>query len=391
MLKKFDLRRFLYNGKLLFILICSIITVVSLLLSGQIARELRTKEVHDVKLWSTAITQLANDSKRDYEYNFKTLAVNIVGTNSSIPTIMTDNDLNIISYRNIPKNIAKDSVKLRSYITKMAKSNDPIIVTTDKGYDHYIFYTESHTLTILKVFPFIQLLIIVVFIVFSYITFRSSIKNKQNKVWIGMAKETAHQLGSPTSSLLGWLEYLKSQDIDNHVIEEMNKDISRLMKVVERFSKIGSTTQLEPRNITEIINGTVNYFKVRVPKNTTLEYISNENNPLQAMVNEALFDWVIENMIKNAIDAVQGKGSIVVTTHDDKENIYIDVTDSGKGMSKSVQDKIFNPGYTTKTRGWGLGLSLSHRIINDYHKGNIYVAYSEPSKGTTMRIVLKRL
>lgn len=387
---KLNLRQLLFNGRLLFIFICTVIAIGSLFLSGRIAEELRSKELQEVRLWSMAISQLGNENGA-HDQTYMSLAVDIVSTNNTIPTIMTDENLKVLSYRNIPKPIAKDPDKLQQYITRMARSNNPIIINSFNGSKHYIFYKESTTLTLLKLFPYIQLCIIGIFILFSYITMRSSIRNQQNMVWIGMAKETAHQLGSPTSSLLGWLEYLKTQNTDPTAIEEINKDISRLLKVVDRFSKIGSTTKLEPRNVTEIINGCVSYFEKRVPKNATLTYISNESNPLQAMVNEVLFDWVIENLIKNAIDAVQGKGSITITTYDDVNNIYIDVTDTGKGMPKSSYEKIFTPGFTTKTRGWGLGLSLSRRIIKEYHKGKIYVAHSEIDKGTTMRIELKRL
>lgn len=387
----FSLRNFIASGRAVFILICAFIITLSLFLANNISRELRMKEVNDIRLWAMAESQLRNDINRDYEESFKMLATNVISNNNSIPTIMTDGSLNVISYHNIPRRAAKDPKKLNKLIERMARNNDPIVVNTQRGTTTYIFYQDSPTLIMLNVFPYIQLSIIVIFIFFSYVTMRSSRNSQQDRVWVGMAKETAHQLGSPTSSLLGWLEYLKTQDIDPTVIEEMNKDINRLLKVIDRFSKIGATTQLEPRNVMETISGTVSYFSARLPKYTTLEYINNANNPLQALINDALFDWVIENLIKNAIDAVQGKGKITITTYDDDKNIYIDVTDTGKGMAKSNFDKIFKPGFTTKTRGWGLGLSLSKRIIEEYHRGKIYVAHSEIDKGTTIRIELKRL
>ena len=349
------------------------------------------KEVNDIRLWAMAESQLRNDINRDYEESFRLLATNVISNNNSIPTIMTDGSLNVMSYHNIPRRIAKDPKRLSKLIERMARNNDPIVVNSQRGTTTYIFYQDSPTLIMLNVFPYIQMSIIAIFIFFSYVTMRSSRNSQQDRVWVGMAKETAHQLGSPTSSLLGWLEYLKTQNIDPAVIEEMNKDINRLLKVIERFSKIGATTQLEPRNVMETISGTVSYFSARLPKYTTLEYVNNANNPLQALINDSLFDWVIENLIKNAIDAVQGKGKITITTYDDDKNIFIDVTDTGKGMAKSNFDKIFKPGFTTKTRGWGLGLSLSKRIIEEYHGGKIYVAHSEIDKGTTIRIELKRL
>ena len=273
----------------------------------------------------------------------------------------------------------------------MASSNDPIEVNIFNYNRIYIFYNESQLLKMLRYFPYVQLSVIAIFIMFAFITFRISKQDEQNRIWIGMAKETAHQLGTPTSSLLGWIEYLKSQNTEQFVIEEMSKDITRLLKVVDRFSKIGSASTMVPRNIYELVNNAVSYFKTRIPKNVTLRYNTSVSAPLQALVNEALFEWVIENLLKNALDALQGKGYIDVSVYDDNKWIYIDVKDTGKGIAKSNFSKIFNPGYTTKTRGWGLGLSLSKRIINEYHKGRIFVAESELDKGTIMRVMVKKL
>ena len=206
-----------------------------------------------------------------------------------------------------------------------------------------------------------------------------------------LAKETAHQLGTPISSLLGWIEYLKTQHIDPSVVEEMNKDLTRLMKVADRFSKIGSETVLSPANVNEVVGSSVMYFRTRIPRNVTLSYNGLAIAPVQAMINGALFEWVVENLLKNSLDALQGQGEIDVRISDDLEWVYIDVKDTGKGIPKSNFKRIFEPGFTTKTRGWGLGLSLSRRIIEEYHKGRIYVVDSEPGRGTTIRIALKRL
>lgn len=204
-----------------------------------------------------------------------------------------------------------------------------------------------------------------------------------------MAKETAHQLGTPISSLLGWLEYLRSQEIDPSVVDEMQKDLTRLMKVADRFSKIGSETELSPANINEVVGNCVLYFRTRVPRNVSLTYNGLAMAPMEAMINSALFEWVVENLLKNALDALQGQGSIDVHISEKDSWVYVDVKDTGKGIAKSNIKRIFDPGFTTKTRGWGLGLSLSKRIVEEYHNGKIGVLTSEVGKGTTIRIAVQ--
>ena len=241
------------------------------------------------------------------------------------------------------------------------------------------------------VFTVTQVIVIVICIEFSFLTIRASQEDEQNRVWIGMAKETAHQLGTPISSLLGWVEYLKTQNIEPTVIEEMNKDLTRLMKVADRFSKIGSETVLSPANVNGVVGNSVMYFRTRGPRNVTLDYNGFAIAPVKAMMNTALFEWVVENLLKNALDALQGQGSIDVRISEDFECVYIDVRDTGKGIAKSNFKRIFEPGFTTKTRGWGLGLSLSKRIVEEYHNGRIFVVDSEIGKGTTIRITLRRV
>jgi signal transduction histidine kinase len=239
-------------------------------------------------------------------------------------------------------------------------------------------------------FPYVQLTIILIFAIFAYIAFSSTKQNEQNRVWVGLAKETAHQLGTPTSSLLGWVEYLRTQPIDQMAVDEMSKDLAHLMKIVDRFSKIGSETQLSPTNINEVVGDTVMYFRRRIPRNVTLDYNGLAIAPIRVSMNAALFEWVVENLMKNSLDALQGQGNIEVTVGESGDNVFVEVSDTGKGIAKSNWTRIFEPGYTTKTRGWGLGLSLSRRIIEEYHKGKIAVVRSEIGKGTTIRITLKR-
>ncbi|MFR4848759.1 sensor histidine kinase, partial [Alistipes finegoldii] len=278
-------------------------------------------------------------------------------------------------------------------IDKLTEENPPRTVRFWWSNDHYhiIFYGRSALLKSLYYFPYVQILVITAFIMLGFIAFRSSKHDEQNRVWIGLAKETAHQLGTPTSSLLGWIEYLRSQNVDQGAVEEMNKDLTHLMKIVDRFSKIGSETPLTPANINEIVGESVMYFRKRIPRNVTLDYNGLAIAPVQANINAALFEWVVENLMKNSLDALQGHGSINVHISSDDKNVMIDVKDTGKGIPKGNWKRIFEPGFTTKTRGWGLGLSLSRRIVEDYHQGKIAVIESEIGKGTTIRITLKRI
>ena len=392
--KKFTLNRSAsYKRKLIYISIGLVIGLCSLMFTNYIVRELAQKEHNEIQLWSHAMAMAGGDKNLNpaEQNRLNELIGEIIDNNTSIPSIVTDEYYRVLKYSNIPQKVIDNPKLLRKELEDMASSNDPIEVNIFNYNRIYIFYNESQLLKMLRYFPYVQLSVIAIFIMFAFITFRISKQDEQNRIWIGMAKETAHQLGTPTSSLLGWIEYLKSQNTEQFVIEEMSKDITRLLKVVDRFSKIGSASTMVPRNIYELVNNAVSYFKTRIPKNVTLRYNTSVSAPLQALVNEALFEWVIENLLKNALDALQGKGYIDVSVYDDNKWIYIDVKDTGKGIAKSNFSKIFNPGYTTKTRGWGLGLSLSKRIINEYHKGRIFVDESELDKGTIMRVMVKKL
>lgn len=387
-------RRLTYRNKVIFITISTVICVASLFVSDRMARELQKKENNEVNLWSVAMSKIGDKPYPDYRSDLNQLIDLIMKTNNTIPLIITDDKLEIITQKNLPQNVSDDPEMIRKTIYRMANRNEPLVIDMHNGATfnrYYVFYDNSIIISLLRYFPFVSLIFLLILVSFSYITYNSSKRDEQNKVWIGMAKETAHQLGTPTSSLLGWLEYLKTQNIDQQVILEMNKDIVRLLTVVDRFSKIGSKTNLEPLNVTEVVDNTVKYFQPRIPKKIVLAFHSLEELPLVAYANDVLFGWVIENLLRNAIDALEGQGEVSVTTYCDKKWIYVDVSDSGKGISASNIDKIFKPGFTTKSRGWGLGLSLSHRIIEQYHKGRIFVANSVVNKGTTIRIMVKKL
>jgi two-component system, sporulation sensor kinase D len=281
-----------------------------------------------------------------------------------------------------------DKNMLKKMIEGMASQNPPVEIFLSEGKTSYIFYKDSFLLSKLKYYPFIQLFIIGLFVLVSYWLFSLARKGEQNLVWVGMAKETAHQLGTPLSSMLAWMEILKSGQVSNQTIAEMEKDLSRLETITDRFSKIGSVPKLEKNDVIKVLNNVLSYVKTR--SSEKVQFRLNADNELYVKLNIPLFEWVIENLLKNAIDAMDGEGIITIEVTDQSQVVYVDVTDTGKGIPSSKQNTVFQPGYTTKKRGWGLGLSLAKRIIDEYHNGKIFVKWSEPGKGTTFRIVLKK-
>jgi len=383
--KKFSTKIFSFRNRVVIIIVGFVIGISSLLFTNNMARQLREKEQNEVRMWSFAMSKMGEVGPENQILRY------ILNANTNIPFIITTGTLDVVKPHLIPDRILENPVLLRQKLEQMAAANPIMEIKTWSNDTFYLFYDESSLLRTLVYFPYIQLAVICIFAAFGYITFRSSKQDEQNRVWIGLAKETAHQLGTPTSSLFGWIEYLRTQPIDQTAVEEMNKDVIRLTKVVERFSKIGSTTLLSEGVINEIVGNSVIYYRTRVPRNVTISYNGLAMGRLKAMVNEALFEWVIENLIKNAMDALSGRGTIDVKLSADNDWIYIDVKDTGKGMPKSNFKRIFEPGFTTKTRGWGLGLSLSKRIIEGYHNGRIFVLNSEIDQGTTIRIMLHRL
>jgi two-component system, sporulation sensor kinase D len=274
----------------------------------------------------------------------------------------------------------------------MKSQHEPIKINLPRGY-WLIYYKDSQLLTQLKFFPYVQLTVIAVFLLLAYTAFNSSRKSEQNQVWVGLAKETAHQLGTPISSLMAWIELIKDKfnAEEDPLVAEMENDVKRLEIVADRFSKIGSKPKLEEHFIYDTIEDFLNYFRIRVSNNITFEMTGNKD--LVAGLNVPLFDWVIENLLKNAVNAIEGKGSIKVNidTNKTKDQILIDITDTGKGIPRSKFATVFQPGYTTRKRGWGLGLSLTKRMVESYHNGRIFVRDSELGKGTTFRIILKNL
>lgn len=357
--------------------------------SQYLARKIAAEEKQKVERWIEAGKFLIS-SPPDADTR---LASMIITENTSIPIIETDENDRITNFVNLDSAKALDEPGyLPRKLTSLKSINKPIEYADPMDSTKINRYYYGHTLLLNEVryYPIIQLLIVGLFIIVTLMALRSSYRSVQNQVWAGMAKETAHQLGTPVSSLEGWVEMMKESGGNEQIVHELEKDVSRLRLVSDRFGKIGSTPQLENLDLVKQITSMVDYIRKRAPGKVIFSINTHDQKEIFAKVSAPLFDWVIENLLKNALDAMEGKGNINVAIQDSAETVTIDVTDSGKGILKQNISKVFKPGFTTKRRGWGLGLSLSRRIIQQYHQGEIFVKNSEPGKGTTFRIVLKK-
>ena len=338
-----------------------------------------------MELWALAQKTLHNAAgNTDVDLPFQ-----IISNNTSIPIILTDQKDSILQSINIEEDIIKDSVKSKSLLKSFKSANNRIEIEYDKGKFHYLYYTNSPLLNKLKYYPIALLLIIFLFGALVYNYYKTNKISSQNKLWAGMAKETAHQIGTPLSSLIGWVEIMKADHVDETTVEEIEKDIYRLQNITDRFSKIGSEPVLEQKDLIEETQKAFDYLQSRFSKQVLFSFKAPQHQ-IPIMINPTLHSWTIENLIKNAIDAMKGRGSIDVTIEDDGKTTKIKVTDSGKGIPKNQFKTIFEPGFTTKKRGWGLGLSLTKRIVEEYHNGKIKVLQSELNKGTTFEISFKR-
>jgi len=315
----------------------------------------------------------------------------IANNSASVPVLITDySKKHVIETGNMPTSRINDPHYQQQLIKEMSAENEPILIDIS-GRIQYVFYKDSWLLTQLRYYPVIIFIVIGLFLLVAYLLFSVARKAEQNQVWVGLAKETAHQLGTPLSSIMAWVELLKmQQNVPNETIVEMEKDVDRLQTVAERFSKIGSTAALTKTNLTDLIYNAIDYLKTRTSQNVRYYILTPPEVQIFAPINQQLFEWVIENICRNAVDAMAGKGSITINITDEVKTVSIDITDTGKGIPKSKFKTIFNPGYTSKQRGWGLGLSLSERIITNYHSGKIFVKSSTVDKGTTFRIILKK-
>ena len=371
-----------------------IISAGSIIYTDMLVNQIDERERQQIELYAHTLEYIANENDNP---NF-ILLDEIILSNATVPVILTDENEKPKQYRNLPKadsetNLDKRQAYLKRVLEKMRLEHEPIQITlqvSDEVFGKkYIFYRNSVLLTQLAYYPYVQLTIIAVFVLVAFLLFNDSRASEQNRVWVGLAKETAHQLGTPLSSLMAWSEYFKSTYPDQlEILREFDKDVKSLEIITERFSNIGSIPKLGPENLTHTIRETVSYVGIRLSSKIKISVEAFPNGNIQADLNKPLFAWVIENLLKNAADAMGGKGSIKINIIKINEGMAIDVSDTGKGMSKSKMSQIFRPGFTTKRRGWGLGLALAKRIIENYHGGKIYVKSSEINVGTTFRILL---
>lgn len=373
--------------KLLLLLVALAIGVGSLLYTHRLVRRLSAEEKKKVELWAEATRQISDINAEPGDISF---ALSVLTDNTTVPVILTDGSQQIISTRNLDSLRLEDSLYLAAELAVMKEQHEPIEIAFAENQRNFIFYKDSYLLTQLRYYPYFQLAVIALFLGVSYLAFSSSRKAEQNQVWVGMAKETAHQLGTPLSSLMAWLEYLKSKPHPEEHLPEIEKDLVRLNTITERFSKIGAAPALKKESIMGVLQSSIDYIRTRTSSRVRFSLQNQQAYDVEVPLNVPLFEWVLENLFKNAIDAMSGEGSITVRVADQNQFIYIDVTDTGKGIPKARYKTVFKPGFTSKNRGWGLGLSLSKRIVEEYHGGQIFVKSSELNKGTTFRIVLKK-
>jgi len=387
--------------KVFLFLFAALIAATSLFYTNYLVKSLSKSERTKAEVWAMSTRSIMTMPDIDDQFISYVYAVR---DSLSIPAIITDGKGNIIFWRdldptktNIKEQVDSvnsaleyDPVYFEKQLARMKRNRAPIALPLDTGETWSVYYLETAALRQLRVFPYLQLSLIAIFLVIAYTVFNAIKKTEQNLVWVGMAKEAAHQLGTPISSLMGWLELVRTKfdAEDDSILHEMERDVKRLEVVADRFSKIGSVPSLTSHVVYQTIHDFVHYFKVRTSEKITFEIIGDQT--VEAKLNIPLFDWIIENLLKNAVNAIESEGKITINISDNiaKEEIFIDISDSGKGIPKSNFDAIFQPGFTTRKRGWGLGLSLTKRMV-DYHQGQIFVKESELGKGTTFRIILK--
>ncbi len=375
------------RNKFLLTLIIAAVTVsfITIYFTNRFVSELKQEERQKIDLWANAVKYISNEmgSCEDFSLIFE-----IVQNNRTVPVILTDETGKVIGFRNIELPDIQDTVYVSNLLNKMRAEHDPITIELPDGSKNYVYYFDSITLKKLNYYPYIQLIIIAFFIGIAFYSYGQARKSEQNLIWLGMAKETAHQLGTPTSSLMACSSLLSEKYPNDEVVTELEKDVKRIETITDRFSKIGSSPSLDSIDVTNLIIESINYQSKRCPRTIAFNY--SPGNPIYAKANYILLGWVLENILKNAVDAMQGKGVISVEATVEKNKVIIDIQDQGKGIEKRKQKEIFRAGYTTKERGWGLGLSLAKRIVEQYHSGKIFVFRSELGVGSTFRIILKK-
>ncbi len=399
----YDIRRY---GTVVFLVISVAVVAVFVYFSNSLIKDLSEQERDRMQIWADATKEIINIGNATAEDTTGVMSMgvdvdfllSIIERNRNIPVLLTDNEGNILLHRNFDLPEPIDSMMpyyisdvnahfLSEKLSDLKQTSNVIPIDVSPDNRQYLYYEDSKLLRSMSYYPYIQLLVMMTFIAVVYFAVLSTKKAEQNKVWVGLSKETAHQLGTPISSLMAWMELLESLGVDADTVKEMNKDVKRLSTIASRFSKIGSKPQMQLMDVNEVVSRSTSYMATRISSRIDLAVTLNAE-PLSVELSDSLFEWVMENLIKNAVDAMEGHGSIAVTTGRERDMAYIEVKDTGKGLSRKRFKTIFNPGYTTKKRGWGLGLTLAKRIIEQYHSGKIYVRASEPGVGTTFRIDL---
>lgn len=377
-------------NKILLVGFASVVVAVALWYTNGLVADLQNEETKRMEHWADATKLLASSDMSEYE--IIDYLLKIVHQNTTIPIIVTDGDDNILQVRNLaPNDSLLTTDEINKIFLRMKSEARMIDVPLEDGQSQRLYYSNSHIINRLSFFPLIQIALVAMFVIFAYVVFSRARRSEQDKVWIGLARETAHQLGTPITALIGWSDILEADETINRqmVAREMQNDISRLRSVADRFSKIGSYPEMQSAPIADAARKTVDYLRPRIPSRISIEVDDTQGNTLSPKHNATLIGWAMENLCRNAVDATEGEGRITISIVPDGKNTAIDITDSGKGMTKSAARHIFDAGYTTKQRGWGIGLTLARRIVKQYHRGRIFVRRTEPRHGTTIRIVLR--
>ncbi len=392
----YEIRR--YTAATLLIIAIGVVAVF-IYISTSLISDLSVQERARMQIWADATKQIVTSGDDDTSMSSIDFLFSIIEANTNIPVLLTDDEGRIIQQRNFnlpnpnafePLADAQNIKFLRHKYEKLLTTDNIIRIQIDDTTTQYLYYEDSTLLRNLSRYPYITLLVMIAFVIVVYFAVTSSKKAEQNKVWVGLSKETAHQLGTPITSLMAWVHLMKDMDLDHEMVHEMEKDVIRLSTIASRFSKIGSRPNMEFSDLNDIVTDSVDYMSTRISSQTKLIFHKSEN-PLMVSLSAPLLQWVMENIIKNAVDAMEGCGTITITTADHGDLAIIDISDTGRGMTRRQRRAVFNPGYTTKKRGWGLGLTLARRIIEEYHGGKIWVVNSVPGVGSTFRIQLPLL
>lgn len=371
--------------KLAFIFVAIGIAIASVLVSDSLIKDLAREERQKIEVWNEA-TRVMTSENPGLNMN---LILKIIQGNTSIPVILCNETDSVVSYNNLEIPGQNAGEFMRNKVKELKGKNPPIVIDMEDGTFQYLYYDDSTILKRLLVYPYAQLSIVFAFILIAFLALASTKKAEQNKVWVGLSKETAHQLGTPISSLIAWVEYLRTKEVDPSLLDEMEKDVKRLETVAERFSKIGSNPAPVPTDLAASVRTALGYMRTRISSKVKID-LRLPDSPVWVSMNDALFAWVIENLVKNAVDAMEGQGEITLRVEERAKVVWLDVTDTGRGIPKSRFKTVFNPGYTTKKRGWGLGLSLVKRIMESFRGGKVFVKSSELGKGTTFRLELPK-